>query len=347
MKGNLGKVSNRLIRGWAFDPKKAAPIRLSIYLDGEKVQDIDADQARKDVVASHPKAPLHCGFEYKFSENTDLSQFKMLRVVYTGSDIDVAGSPFRLDRLDSSKKGMVDIDDFQVENFFLHIPKTAGTSFRIELLHYFGEQGIFPNSEDLVSNNDQYPPSKKLIDSIPSDRIDDIKVISGHYRFKFIKNIFPESNTMVFFREPISRAISNLKHLQRHSKFYQGQSLIDIATHGKNVNIEIDNRQARMIWQGFQRKNLTFEKVKKVISKFDFIGITELYKPSIELCNKTFNWDLKGDIFANKAEDTTQDEEVSDDLIEFIENNNQVDLLLYEYALELFKERCEVKGVKF
>ena len=71
----------------------------------------------------------------------------------------------------------------------------------------------------------------------------------------------------------------------------------------------------------------------KNLSTFDFVGITEHYDASIKLCNQLFNWELKGNIFANKAEDVKQDEEVTKELIDYLNEQNKADIELYDRAV--------------
>ena len=91
-------------------------------------------------------------------------------------------------------------------------------------MHYFGERGIYPNDRDIEENNNQYPKAPDI--ELPEDRKNEIKVLSGHYRLAVSMKHISHNKSFTFLREPVARAISNLKHIQRHSINFKGKPLI-------------------------------------------------------------------------------------------------------------------------
>jgi hypothetical protein len=336
MKGNLGQVNSEFIQGWAFQKGTTEPVKLKIILDNEIIDSITADIQRVDILKKIDNSTLHCGFKYHFSKNINLSSHKELRVIFEKTGKDVVGSPFTInDQLENFSSKPTSID-----YFFIHMPKTAGTSFRIEMLNLFGEEKLFPNNIDLKENNDQYPKGIEL-DGIFKRLERKVEILSGHYGLDTKNNIAPKSIGVTFLREPITRAISNLKHLQRHSVYFEGKTLMQIASLNGTANPEIRNRQCTMLWGGKDLKQkFNHENAFNNLKTFCFFGITEYYKASIELCNKLLNWNCKGDIFANQAQNKNQDKEVTAELLSYLKEQNKEDILLYNSALKLFKERC-------
>lgn len=95
--------------------------------------------------------------------------------------------------------------------FFMHIPKTAGTSVRLAIEEHFSESEIVP---DLAAANGNYPPYEVLADAV-RDRTDQIKLLRGHYPY-CARNILDDPVTIVVFRDPMKRTISTIRHVLRH-----------------------------------------------------------------------------------------------------------------------------------
>ena len=147
-----------------------------------------------------------------------------------------------------------------------------------------------------------------------------------------MQKYFPEGKVMCFFREPIERSISNLKHLQRTIPHFQNKSLEEIAGINKDKpNNQIANMQARYIGNG------TFEEKLKRIERFEFIGISEMYKESILLCNRTFGITLPSEIKENISPKTN--EKISYELLDFLIFHNRQDMAFYTKAKQIFLDR--------
>lgn len=335
MIGNLGQINLSFLQGWAFKQNSSVSSSINILLDNTLLGTTRADIPRKDIVKAGIHEYENCGFKYYFNENIDIEKYKILRVVFTETGKDLRGSPVLISNIIDTKSKKKQ----NIKSFFLHIPKTAGTSFRLELINYLGEDKLYPNLKDLKENNEQYPTEKQLPTLFPYDR-KSIEVISGHYGYNIKQELFPDSITMAFFREPIARAISNLKHLQRHSNNFKDKTLLEIAKQGNNCNSQVNNRQTFMLWDGNNiNEKFNIEKAKQTLQNIEFIGITEYYKESINLCNKTFNWQLSGNLFTNKGGES-QDTQIEQELLDYLNEHNKLDIQLYKLAVSIFKSRC-------
>lgn len=223
----------------------------------------------------------------------------------------------------------------QLGTAFLHIPKTAGTSFRTELLIFFGESKVFPSNNDLKKLNGHYPHRDQLTELLYEKQ--ESEIVTGHYGIDVFYDLNSKINVLTFFREPIARAISNLKHHQRNNKKFKDMTLMEIAQLNEGGNPEILNRQVDMLSGGKGRDlNAAIENLKTL----SFVGLTEEYAKSIELCNKMMGWELKGDQFTNKG-NSEQDQQITDELLGFLTENNQLDIQLYEAAVERFEKDCK------
>lgn len=212
--------------------------------------------------------------------------------------------------------------------FFQHIPKTAGTSFRFQLYNVFDQHEIFPNLVDLNANNGRYPGFRQFKDE-PEKYLVGKKLLMGHLPLQ-ARRLFPQPpRYLVFLRDPHQRMVSLFYHIKR-KQLPEGSDLEVLQ------RIRMDNQQVRQIFGPGPRRIVDaehVEKAKKRLATADFIGITERYSESISLANRIFEWDLGEPLYMNSFDSEEMDPGIYAELIKC----NQMDMLLYEFALERFE----------
>ena len=77
--------------------------------------------------------------------------------------------------------------------FFIHIPKTAGTTFRYLLYNHFNEEQIYPNQSQLIKNGGGYLTKKEFITQIPS--LPENGIFTGHYNCLLYTSPSPRDRT--------------------------------------------------------------------------------------------------------------------------------------------------------
>ena len=224
------------------------------------------------------------------------------------------------------------------EFFFLHIPKTAGTSFRIMLDEIFEQPEIFPNVGDILANGGKYPEVEQFFKKGPKFK-EKVKLFLGHFSYYRGEEIFKDSpKRIVFLREPISRAISNVFHLKKFTPSYENKSLDEIA----NLNNgSIDNMQVRYLSDEIRKNKVDrgdLQRAKYNLSKCSFVGITERFDESVDLIQKTFKWKFSESLTKN-VNSKRNDKLVSPELRAHIEKMNKLDKELYEFGCDLFAKR--------
>ncbi|MBT2801114.1 sulfotransferase family 2 domain-containing protein [Halomonas sp. ISL-56] len=207
--------------------------------------------------------------------------------------------------------------------FFVHIPKTAGTSFRRGAEAYFSPERIVydygPNAkatspfvkESLHVDQPDFWQFKKALDN-PA-------MIVGHVPIVRFVSLWGVGNTITFLREPLQRIASEYAHFVRN-KNYTGSFKEFYLDPG------LRNRQRRALY------GVNLEAI-------GLIGFTERYSESLEMLNDRYATRIL-EREDNRGKSRLEDEYELDekDVIE-LRKLNRRDIELYQYALALFDSR--------
>lgn len=182
--------------------------------------------------------------------------------------------------------------------YFLHIEKTAGTSFTSLLKQLCG-----PCDSHHMLDIDDIPATQSLAN--PAIRY---SLIRGHLRYEAVKQLLPiDTRRVTMLREPVARTISHLLHIQRHPE--QNRFLEQFAPISK-MSLEelLEHNIVRAYLTNFQAKKLALpytpdrqgahhainamlsltsamdkgllEHALLNLSQFDFVGISERFEES-------------------------------------------------------------------
>ncbi|OWV29266.1 sulfotransferase family 2 domain-containing protein [Halomonas campaniensis] len=207
--------------------------------------------------------------------------------------------------------------------FFVHIPKTAGTSFRQGAEKYFTPERIVYDYG--VNSNATSPFVKKSLHGDQPDfwqfkqALDNPAMIVGHVTIARFVSLWGAGNTVTFLREPLQRIASEYAHFVRNMD-YQGSFKEFYSGRGMR------NRQRRALY------GVNLESI-------GFIGLTERYSESLEMLNDRFATRIP-EREDNQGKSRLEDEYEFDeeDLVE-LRKLNRRDIELYQYALALFDSR--------
>ncbi len=207
---------------------------------------------------------------------------------------------------------------------YLHIPKTAGTSFRVSAEEYFGESGVL---RDYGADSDNTSPGirETFYDSEDDSSLQQLglnkRLLCGHFSLPRYREVFPDSPIMTFFRDPMKRVVSEFVHFTNHynytgtlEEFYR--------------NPQFQNRQHHTLG-GLKPTHL------------DFFGLTEQYEKSLEMFNHRYQTKLLPAVL-NKGT-YTRDSVVKPTSAQMDEifHLNQADLALYKHALKHFDHQAD------
>lgn len=216
------------------------------------------------------------------------------------------------------------------KHIFVHIPKTAGTSFTHLLYDNFGQKCIYPNYYQRIVVNGSGYIDNDLLKSNSVKLTKDKSWLLGHFTIGFGRSIWKDAKTYCFFREPRARILSNIVHLKLRSEKYQNQSIEDIYTSMIGL---LGSQQARLLGYSMKRDNR--KQVEHIINQLYFIGITEHYDQSIAWLEQHDGWKIH-----SKSENKGSYQKLNlESIRDRVNRDSYIDDFVYDYALALFHDR--------
>jgi len=205
---------------------------------------------------------------------------------------------------------------------FVHIPKTAGTSFRKAAQEYFSEENTFfdysPKSsetsklilKEIYEHNDPYMFHRSVMQYHNS-------FLSGHFPLSKYAHIYNAKDIVSFVRSPVAQVLSHYNHYKNYNDYKKDlESFIE--------DPRFRNIQSRMLNHMH-------------ISLCGFIGLTEEYNTSIDIFNNLFDIKLQHKFMNTKREGSIDIDDISPEIIDRITELNADDMNLYQNVKKKFK----------
>ncbi|MFS1523012.1 hypothetical protein ACL7TT_02680 [Microbulbifer sp. 2304DJ12-6] len=217
---------------------------------------------------------------------------------------------------------------------FVHVPKTAGTSFRLGASAYFGDDSVCfdygPNSSEtsdvvrkwMGQNPDHWSFFREI-------KYGNKRLLSGHSNAMRYLPVFGLENTVTILRDPIQRLVSEYMHFSRHHG-YEG----DFESFYKKPTFT--NRQGSFF------KGLPWPVL-------GFIGLTERYEESLRLLNRKYDVDIPILTRNLWRSDLREKYELPPNQLTELRKRNADEIGLYEKAVSQFEWRVLLsqEGEKF
>ena len=206
--------------------------------------------------------------------------------------------------------------------FFVHIPKTAGTSFRAAAESRFGRSRVLRDyGLDSNATSDSVREEVYLKkDNSGIERAiarDNAVLVAGHVPVTKYGSQLGLPNTIAFFRDPVQQVISHYRHAVRNQGFEDG--LLAFARLESSRNI-----QSRLM-AGVDPALL------------GIVGLTEQYRETLAIVNHCWSWDLRHVKKNVGGRLRLRLLEINARTRERLERLNESDRALYERARQVFK----------
>ncbi len=225
----------------------------------------------------------------------------------------------------------------RIELVSLHIPKTAGTSFRNILKSVYGEKAVV--RVDIPLENEKASHEKAV--QGPACLPGETRVLHGHFRVKDLAHHYRLDAgipLITWVRDPVERVLSNYFYLQK--------VLRGILEEQKR-NVALLNKMERTLLE-YARAEIARNRIAKFLDgmkaeDFLFIGVQEFFEEDLADLSHLLHWKKTPPLHHNDSE--LQRAPVSEEIRKEIRSLNERDIALYKEALALRKKRRENQEV--
>jgi hypothetical protein len=225
--------------------------------------------------------------------------------------------------------------------YFLHIPKTAGST-----MNYIIKKNYGSKAQEIRWHWTAWLAKEKVKEKLESLKEPDIELIHGHFVYgAHALRHQPQFKYFTFVREPLAKAISGFQHVRRDKKatFHGSYKTGELAGYLLDDRIlENDNGLVRRI-SGFGDEvpygSINQTHLDKAIQNIDDhflgVGITERFDLSVTwfksmgIFKSVYYW--KQNSARSKARDT-----VSEEVLDRFRELNKWDVSLYSHCLSRF-----------
>jgi len=217
---------------------------------------------------------------------------------------------------------------------FVHVPKTAGTSFRQAAINEFGSAYVIqdygteaPETSELILRY-VYTESNHWVLYKHLEKLN-ARLVCGHMRAKKFMPGIGVRNTAIIFREPVQRVYSEYQHFVRN-KGYSG-SFRDFYLLSRNCNVQAKRADG------------------VPLRALGVVGLTERYDETLRIINHCYGLSLKALVKNTGRKSLDKAHDISAEDRKEVLRLNHKDVALYERACVLFEERLALheKGLPY
>lgn len=244
---------------------------------------------------------------------------------------------------------------------FVHIPKTAGSSFTDVLIKIIGQEKYRIILPEILHGSNE-----------PDFDINTCNGISGHFPYEISKLISKPVLFLTFLRHPLSRIVSHFDQFQRidldHPSIQKSENyhyyeqvrqmtFEDFVEH-PFFRTEVSNLQTRMLGLFIDRpihqlkdvmpidkaedRFFSVELAKERLEQCTFFGLQENFQESLEIFSYQFGtYPVVNPPAINISSDQNQLSTVPQQIREKLLELDKLDIELYEFGQKLFKKRSE------
>lgn len=216
--------------------------------------------------------------------------------------------------------------------FFLHIPKTAGTT----LLSFIIDNISLSDGLMLYRVRENFGATRFL----NKELLDNVNIIAGHIHPNIADHMRSPVSRITVLRNPISLVISFFEHQKREGLIPSDVGIAEYlkSAHGKNLS----NIQTRWISgkhipefntdASIQITRDIFLEARNNLRKYTYVGISEKIDETFDCLRVLFDWKVFLEIYELKNIGIYE-KNIDNNIIKLIVDNNLFDIELYQEAL--------------
>jgi hypothetical protein len=239
---------------------------------------------------------------------------------------------------------------------FLHIPKTAGTTFQAILKKQYGLANAYLFGQEPRVSIEAFK-------QLSAERRAQLRLVSGHMSFGLHSFLAQPSAYITFLRDPASRVVSTYHYIRRtphHTHFRAVTSPdMDLEQFARSSisKIGTDNGQVRMLAGvedvgaaipfGECTEALLTQAQANIQRHFPVVGVTELFDESLMLMRRRFGWRLPLYRRQNVTERNTAGPVMSQQTLQTIQARNSLDMALYTAGRKQLQAEIGGQGPAF
>jgi hypothetical protein len=232
--------------------------------------------------------------------------------------------------------GKHEVDDDMLLS--MHIPKTAGTSFRQALHERLGSSMLIAYRGQVRGDSMVVPFTGRLLERLaPQDqdtlrnycREHDVACIHGHFTLQALCPVLPDAQCITFVRHPVGRLVSAYNHL----------FVVMPQAEGTTFEQFLERERSRNLYEQLG--------MLEHLDALAFIGITEQYDRSLRLLERKFPQlaPLKPEQANVSQGKRFTEKDLTPEQREQLLALNDADLEIYEAAVDWFEKECAAHGV--
>jgi hypothetical protein len=228
---------------------------------------------------------------------------------------------------------------------FLHIPKAAGTTFAQILQRRYRDGALeWLNSEGAISADEAF-------EALSPARKSEVGAVMGHINFGGHSLLPRPARYVTFVRRPVERIISHYYHVLRNPQHYlhdevRSRSMSLAAYAASGLSTELENDQTRLIagpGEYASDQEMLAAAYRNIERHFDCVGIAERFAESLVLISHLRGWTVPYYRDANIGANRPRHSEMFAEAIAIIEERNQCDMELYQFAERQLNEQLAAR----
>ena len=231
---------------------------------------------------------------------------------------------------------------------FIHLPKTAGSTFARIIERKYGAGSILDLYASMLGEE---------LSAIPPAQLAHLRVVMGHLYFGAHIFLSRPSTYITMLRDPVDRVISHYYFVRRFPSHYLYDSArkMSLKEYVESCNRQEPNNDQTRLLAG-KRDMSSFglcsdemlDTAKGNLAKyFAVVGITEEFDRSLILMKRILGWRNPFYINQNVSQHRPRKEGIPLETLRVIQVYNELDIELYRFAKDLFQEQIRSQGPSF